>query len=141
MINPAVTEQVKQAVMQPIFFKGGLPGLGESKRFTLQVLDNNPVFFFLQSEDEEGIGLILLDPFLSFPAYSVDLSDLDKKDLEVEKKDDVLVFTTVTVLSEDKMITNLAAPLVINIRKQIARQIFLPERAEEMRTPLPSGKK
>jgi len=140
-MNPASTEQVKQAVLEPIFFKRGLPGLGESKRFTLQALDNNPLFFFLQSEDEEGIGLILLDPFLSFPGYIVELSDLDKKDLEVEKEDDVLVFTTVTVLSSDNMTTNLAAPLIINIRKQIARQIFLPERAAEMRTPLPVGKK
>ncbi|MDO9536609.1 MAG: flagellar assembly protein FliW [Bacillota bacterium] len=140
-MNPAGTEQVKQATPQPILFKSGLPGLGESKRFTLQTLENNPLFFFLQSEDDEGIGLILLDPFLSFPGYSVELNDLDKKDLEVEKDDDVLVFTTVTVISTDKMITNLAAPLVINIKKQIARQIFLPERSAEMRTPLPTGKK
>lgn len=140
-MNSAGTQQAEQALLQPIFFKCGLPGLGESKRFTLQALENNPLFFFLQSEDEEGIGLILLDPFLGFPGYSVELSDLDKKDLEVEKEDDVLVFTTVTVISEDKMITNLAAPLIINIRKQTARQIFLSERAAEMRTPLPTVKK
>ena len=35
------------------------------------------------------------------------------------------------------MTTNLAAPIIININKRLGKQIIIPERVEEMRTPLP----
>ena len=35
------------------------------------------------------------------------------------------------------MTTNLAAIIVINIEKRLAKQVILSERIEQMRTPLP----
>ncbi|NLL21910.1 MAG: flagellar assembly protein FliW, partial [Firmicutes bacterium] len=76
-----------------------------------------------------------------FPDYSVELSEAEREELEVEQREDVLVFTTVTVLDRKRMTTNLAAPIVININKYLARQIIIPERAGETRTPLPEHEK
>ncbi len=121
---------------KPILFKRGLPGLGANSRFTLYGIEGNPLFFYLQSLDEPGVGLILVDPFPFFPHYDVTLGAADKKELQVEKKEEVLVFTTVTLLGENRMTANLAAPIVINVHKRLARQIIIPDRVEEMRTPL-----
>jgi len=78
-----------------------------------------------------------VDPFPCFPDYSLEISDQDKKELQLDQVEDVLVFTTVTLLGESKMTTNLAAPVVVNTRSRLAKQLILPERVEEMRVPLP----
>ena len=134
-----VTQDIKEPIetAEPITFTRSLPGLGKSRRFTLHVIDENPLFYYLQSLEEGDIGLILVDPFPCFPEYSLELNELDRKELEVDQKEDVLVFTTVTVLGESKMTTNLAAPVVMNTRKRLAKQVILPERVNEMRVPLP----
>ena len=116
--------------------KKALPGLENSKRFIPHLLEGNPLYF-LQSADEQEVGLILLDPFLLFPDYSVELSTAERDELEIDKREEVLVFTTVTVLERKRMTTNLAAPIIININKRLGKQIIIPERVEEMRTPLP----
>ncbi|MGI6307412.1 MAG: flagellar assembly protein FliW [Dethiobacteria bacterium] len=127
----------KTVIPGKIFFKQGLPGLESYREFTLQVIENNPFFYYLQSAGEEAIGLILLDPFPCFPGYSLKLSTEDKQELQADKKEDLLVLTTVTITGERSMTTNLAAPIVINLRKGLARQIIIPERLAERRTPIP----
>lgn len=122
---------------EPIFFKKGLPGLGKSRHFILQIIESNPFFYYLRSMEEEEVGLILVDPFPCFPGYNLELPEADQKELELEKEEDVLVFTTVTILGENKMTANLAAPIIINAERRVAKQIILSERIEQMRTPLP----
>ena len=129
--------QVEKTWPEFIFFKHGLPGLGKSRHFILQLIESNPFFYYLRSVEEEEVGLILVDPFPCFPGYDLEIAEADQKELELENKEDVLVFTTVTVLGENKMTTNLAAPIVINIEKRLANQVILSERIEQMRTPLP----
>ena len=67
----------------------------------------------------------------------MELSTAERDELEIDKREEVLVFTTVTVLERKRMTTNLAAPIIININKRLGKQIIIPERVEEMRTPLP----
>lgn len=122
---------------EPILFKKGLPGLGKSRRFILQGIEDNPYFYYLRSLEDEEVGLILVDPFPCFPGYGFELPKTEQKELELEQKEDVLVFTTVTVLGENKMTVNLAAPIIINAKRKVAKQLILSERIEQMRTPLP----
>jgi len=103
----------------------------------LQPIDGNPFFYYLRSAEEEEVGLILVDPFPCFPSYNLELPKSEQEELELEQKEDVLIFTTVTVLGEDEMTTNLAAPIVINAARRIAKQIIIPDKIEQMRTPLP----
>ena len=137
IIKDNTGEQVEASGREAITFQRGLPGLGESRRFNLYLMENNSLFYYLQSVSEPDLGLILIDPFPCFPDYSLELNEQDKKEIELEKKEDVLVLTTVTVLGEGKLTTNLSAPLVINVRRRLANQIITPERIGEMRSPLP----
>lgn len=120
-----------------IYFREGLPGLGESRRFELCRVPGSPFFFHLQSLEEKDIGFILMDPFPAFPDYSVELDENLKSELNIEKKEDILVLTTVTIAGEKKMTTNLAAPIVINLNQKLGIQVIIPERMEQMRAPLP----
>lgn len=119
-----------------VFFKQGLPGLENYREFTLRIIADNPFFYHLQATGEEALGLILLDPFPCFPSYSVELKAVDKLELQVEKKEDLLVLTTVTITRNGGMTTNLAAPLVLNLCRGLGRQVIFQERVDERRTPL-----
>lgn len=130
-------QKLEQQEQDTITFQRGLPGLGQSKEFSLFPIANNPLFYYLQSTSDPELGLILIDPFPCFPDYTLELSDQDKKELELERKEDVLVFTTVTVLGGGKLTTNLSGPIVINARRKLAKQLIIPDRINEMRTPLP----
>ncbi len=130
-------KNTKNKEQEPITFQRGLPGLGENREFTLHPIENNSLFYYLQSVNDPELGLILIDPFPCFPDYSLELNEQDKKELELERKEDVLVFTTVTVLGEGKLTTNLSGPIVINAGRRLAKQVIIPERISEMRTPLP----
>ena len=129
-------QQVKEGELLTVIFRQGLPGLGSSQRYNLYALEDNPFFYYLESVDEPEMSLVLMDPFSCFTGYSVELTEEDIKELEVSRQEDVLVLTTVTFAGEQKMTTNLAAPIVINLKKKLARQVFITEKMDSMRTPL-----
>ncbi|MEW5919781.1 MAG: flagellar assembly protein FliW [Bacillota bacterium] len=131
------TREHEEKTEEAIIFRRGLPGLGRNKKFSLYMIENNPLFYYLRSVDEPEVGLILIDPFPCFPEYSIELNEQDKKEIELERQEDVLVFTTVTVLGEGKLTTNLSAPVVVNAGRRLAKQVIIPERIGQMRTPLP----
>lgn len=130
-------EMAQSKEQEALTFVRGLPGLGQSREFKLYPIENNPLFYYLQSINDPQLGLIVIDPFPCFPDYSLELNEQDKQEIELERKEDVLVFTTVTVLGKGKLTTNLSGPIVINARRRLAKQIIIPDRINEMRTPLP----
>ncbi len=136
-ITRNAVQQPKSTDQEPIVFQRGLPGLGQYREFKLYPIENNPLFYYLQSVNDPELGLILIDPFPCFPDYSLELNEQDKKEIKLENKEDVLLFTTVTVLGEGKLTTNLSGPIVINAARRLAKQVIIPDRINEMRTPLP----
>ena len=130
------SRQAENKEHEAITFQRGLPGLGQHREFSLYPIENNPLFYYLQSVNDPELGLILIDPFPCFPDYCLELHEQDKKEIELERKEDVLVFTTVTVLGEGNMTTNLSGPIVINAARRLAKQVIIPDRINEMRTPL-----
>ena len=129
-------QQVKEGELLTVIFRQGLPGFGSSQKYNLYALEDNPFFYYLESVDEPEMSLVLMDPFSCFTGYSVELTEEDISELEVSRQEDVLVLTTVTFAGEQKMTTNLAAPIVINLKKKLARQVFITEKMDSMRTPL-----
>lgn len=123
----------------PLLFKKGIAGLEELHHYNLQALPDNPLFYHLLSTENQTMGFILLDPFPVFPDYSVTLSDGEIAALAVESKDDLLVLTTVNISGEKGLTTNLAAPIVVNLRNNTAMQLIIPEKIRELRTPLPQA--
>jgi flagellar assembly factor FliW len=125
------------SIPKKISFRQGLPGLENYREFNLQAIENNPFFYHLQSTAEKAVGLILIDPFPCFPGYSVELGADEQQELQADKKEDLLVLTTVTIAGEKKITSNLAAPIVINLARGLALQIIIPERLPERRALVP----
>ncbi len=119
----------------PFYFPHGLPGLEDFRLFYVEPIPGNRLFCLLQSMEEEEVGLILVDPFPFFSDYNVDLLETDKRDLRLSSEKDMVIFTTVTVEGE-QLCTNLAAPILINLKSKRGKQIVISQRTGQMRMPL-----
>lgn len=120
-------------------FVKGIPGFEELKKYVLLPADEKgeTPFFFLQSIEIGEVSFFLLDTFAFFEEYDVKLEDPVLEKLEIEKPEDVIVLTTITVKGEFKdATTNLKAPLVINHNKQLGMQIVLDYKPYMIKQPL-----
>jgi len=109
-----------------VHFQNGIPGFLEEKTFILLKLDQDSPFYILQSTNTAELGFVIVNPFQFFTTYEFDLSDNDKTQLKLESKQDVVVYTILNVKDpfEDST-ANLQAPIVLNARKNEAKQIIL----------------
>lgn len=116
-------EIVKQDILT---FEQGLLGLEDYKKFVLLPIDANLPLILLQSVDQKEIGFVIAYPFAFKKDYSFDISDEDREQLQIEKEEEVLTYTIVTMKEtlEDST-TNLLAPIIINIEKKLGKQIVL----------------
>ncbi|WP_226529284.1 flagellar assembly protein FliW [Metabacillus niabensis] len=109
-----------------VHFQNGIPGFLEEKSFILLKLDQDSPFYILQSTNTAELGFVIVNPFQFFTTYEFDLSDNDKAQLKLESEQDVVVYTILNVKDpfEDST-ANLQAPIVLNTRKNEAKQIIL----------------
>lgn len=118
-----------------LFFPWGLPGLERYRRFAVAPVPENRFFMLLQSRDEPAVEMLLLDPFPLFPEYRCTLTDSDRQDLELERREDLLLYTTVSA-SQGGLCTNLAAPLAINAVSRLGKQLYLHQYSGQLSVPL-----
>lgn len=124
-VNTKALGTVEADERQKVHFPRGLMGFENFKDFVLLNAPQEP-FYYLQSLDVAEISFILIDPFLFRPDYILDLSDEDLEAIKVEKKEDALVFSIVTVPpSGGPMTANLMGPIIINRKANIAYQAIL----------------
>jgi flagellar assembly factor FliW len=110
---------------QRIRFPFGLLGFEKFKEYVLLDARQQP-FYYLQSLDVPEVAFVLLDPFLFKPDYSPDIDDEELAAIGVERAEDALVFSIVTIPDDGSPMTaNLMGPVVINRANRLARQTVL----------------
>jgi flagellar assembly factor FliW len=110
---------------QRITFPHGLLGFENLKDYVLLDAERQP-FYWLQSLDAERVAFILVNPFLFRPDYELDIDDEELRDIGIDKAEDALIFSIVTVPADGAPMTaNLQGPLVINREARLARQSIL----------------
>ncbi|MGE4484064.1 MAG: flagellar assembly protein FliW [Oscillospiraceae bacterium] len=120
-----------------IFFSQGIPGLEDIKRFALIHHDKTYPINWLQAVDVPHISLPVIDPFVILPDYEFDIIDNDISDLSLNAKNDLHV-VNVVVIPEDikKMTVNLSAPILINIRMNLGKQVIIDRKGYQIRYPV-----
>jgi len=116
-----------------ITFKEGIPGFEHLRSFIVILLDQTKPFFWLQSV-EEDISLPVISPFDVNADYSPMIDDSIFDELGIEKEDDLLVLN-VAIIPDDmtKMTVNLVAPILINVAKNLGKQIIIEGGEYQMR--------
>lgn len=111
-----------------IDMRGGIIGFEHLKKYVLHIKDDNNPFWWFQSLDDGAIAFVVINPYSAKADYETMISDNDVKLLEIEEADDVVLLAIVTINQNPFSVSlNLRAPLVINAKKKIAKQIVLEE--------------
>ncbi|MFJ7185434.1 flagellar assembly protein FliW [Lysinibacillus xylanilyticus] len=107
-------------------FEHGLLGLENEKNFVLLPIDAELPLAILQSVDNVEIGFVVAYPFAFKKDYSFDISEDDRNQLQIEKEENVLTYSIVTMKETFQESTiNLLAPIIVNMDKKCGKQIVL----------------
>ncbi|MED3802753.1 flagellar assembly protein FliW [Lysinibacillus xylanilyticus] len=107
-------------------FEHGLLGLEDEKKFVILPIDADLPLAILQSVEHKEIGFVVAYPFAFKKDYSFDISEDDRDQLQIEKEEDVLTYSIVTMKETFQESTiNLLAPLIVNMDKKCGKQIVL----------------
>jgi flagellar assembly factor FliW len=123
-----------------IHFPKGIPGFEDEKEFIVVLTgDIEFPFSYLQSVKSNDLAFIVTDPFLFLTEYDFELSDEDADYIgitNVEQVDDIAIYSIVTIPEDvDQTTINISAPIVINLKKKLGKQVLLKE-YDEMKHPL-----
>lgn len=112
---------------QVLIFPEGLLGFESQKEYALLPAPNNQYFYWLQSTTVKELAFLVVDPFVFFPRYGVDLDKETLQHLKISEQKQVAILTIVTIPKADvkQATTNLVGPLVLNLKERLGAQIVL----------------
>jgi flagellar assembly factor FliW len=117
-----------------IEMRGGIIGFEHLKKYILHIKDEENPFWWFQSLDDGAISFVVINPFVAKADYGPVIDDNDTKLLEIENAEDVVLLTIVTIRQTPfSASVNLRAPIVVNAKKKIAKQVILEDPAYPVR--------
>jgi flagellar assembly factor FliW len=123
-----------------LHFEKGLPGFEDEKQFVLLPIEGTP-FSTLQSVSTKNLAFFTTNPFLFFTKYDFELAESVQEQLKINEESDVLVLVILTIQEPlDKSTANLQAPVVINFKENLAKQVVLTDNRYRTRHELTESK-
>jgi len=113
--------------------------LGFEKLTTYRLVEPRDAYplKFLQSAESETVSFICIDPAAVKRDYEVPLGQEEAEALSLESPEDAMILTMVVVPEDPRhMTTNLAGPLVVNVKTRQGRQIILNSEKYPLRFPV-----
>lgn len=110
-----------------ISFSEGLLGFEDIKRYIIiNNQDNEVPFNWLQSVDEPNLAFVITNPFIFVDNYEFNIPDKVVKSLELEKHEDLNIYSIVVVPESIENVTiNLKGPVIVNRKSGKAKQVVL----------------
>jgi flagellar assembly factor FliW len=125
-INTARFGEIDIQDSEIISFPDGIPGFEQMNQFIIVKPNLELPFSFLQSVDDGDIAFIIASPFVFYPDYEFEISDQAKNELSIKEEQDVLVWNIVSIReSLEEATINLLAPVIVNTREQVGKQVVL----------------
>jgi flagellar assembly factor FliW len=126
------------AESEVIAFPWGLPGFPQLRQFLVLSVPGQDGFIWLQSLDDVKVAMPLCDPWSLFDDYEAHLPQYAKQSMGIGAPDDFCIMCVCVVgKGAAEMTINLLAPVVINLKTRVGRQITLENQAYSVRTPIP----
>ncbi|MBX5492392.1 MAG: flagellar assembly protein FliW [Chloroflexi bacterium] len=120
-----------------LVFPHGLPGFESHVHFALLEEPAYLPFCWLQSLHDPDVAFIMLDPFLLRPDYDFELSPADVALLQLDEHTVPRVFCILVVPGDVRQMTaNLKAPVVLNPRRRLGKQVILTDDRYPLRHPV-----
>ncbi|MED9904692.1 MAG: flagellar assembly protein FliW [Lachnospiraceae bacterium] len=139
-VNTRIFGEVDIENEKIIEFPGGIIGFPQLTKFALIHNEEKGVgagIRWLQSMQEEGFAMPVMDPLVVQPDYNPEVEDELLKDLGELNADNLLVLVTVTVPTDlTKMTVNLKGPIVVNSQTKKACQVIVEGDAYVVKFPI-----
>ncbi len=121
-----------------VVFPWGLPGFDHLKTFAVLSLSNQDHLVWLQSLEDVDVAIPAADPWVFFPSYDPKIPAFARLSLDLDKAEDFTILGIVVVPEHGQMYMNLMAPVLVNLRSRVARQVALEIGGYSVATPIPS---
>jgi len=120
-----------------ITFADGIPGFEDNKKFVIVRNENYAPFEWLVCVDGTKLRFAMLNPMIVYPEYSPNISRPQLDGLDLRHAEDILMYSFVTISALPSESTlNLMAPVIINTKKMVGRQIILENSDYSTREPV-----
>ncbi len=107
-------------------FPEGMLGFSKVLEYVLVERTDDSLFLWLQALKKPSVAFPLLEPQIFEKSYAVELAEEDRDQLKLQDLKHAKVFSIVTIPSDPtKMTANLKAPIVINLKTRLAKQVIL----------------
>lgn len=106
----------------------GIMGFPAYTQYCLVDAGDETLILWLQSLENPEIAFPVLEPKIFKPDYTARLSSSELRELKLENINQSAVFSILTIPEDiTQMTSNLKAPLVVNLKEQVGRQVILQE--------------
>jgi flagellar assembly factor FliW len=106
-------------------FPWGLPGFENLRAFIVIQLETQDQIFWLQSLDDLNVALPMGDPWVFFPDYDPKLPSFARLSLDIQNAADFTLLAVMVGTDGGPTYMNLMAPIVVNLKSRIGRQVPL----------------
>jgi len=118
--------EVEIAESEVLTLPEGLLGFQPIRRYAILKDPEEEPFLWLQSMDEASLSFVVVDPFIFFPGYEIQIKSQELSSIQLDDLSNATVLVIVTVPEEPMDLTaNLRGPLVINTHVNQAKQLVL----------------
>ena len=133
--DPAIAPTTDGSTL--LTFPKGLVGFPHLTQFGLIEPKDAYPLKFLQSLETPEVSFICVDPACVKKDYEVPLSPEEAEALHLEAPGEAMILTLVVIPDDPRnMTTNLAGPLVINVKTRVGFQIVLNAEKYPLRFPI-----
>lgn len=118
-----------------ITFKEGMLGFDNLKKYYVVDPDDETFILWLQSVEDGSVAFPIIEPNIFKHDYSIHLLPSELLSLDLQNLTESTVYTVLTIPKGDivNMSANLKAPIVINTKTKMARQIVLQDSKLDVR--------
>lgn len=109
-----------------INFQEGILGFEKLTKYFVVDPGDSTLILWLQSTEDAEVAFPIIEPKIFKPDYTAKLLPADMNSVQIETVADAKIYTILTIPQNiAEMSANLKAPIVINNKKKIAKQIVL----------------
>ncbi len=122
-------------------FDEGIPGFEKAKKFTVLTDPAEAPFGRLTALDYD-LCFLAVDPWLFNKDYAPDVDDADVEKIGSPSNEEILILVIANIPEDPRESTvNLAAPVIINTKRGLGRQVIIRNHAEySAKFPIWQGK-
>lgn len=120
-----------------IIFPQGIPGFEKCREFVMVSIPEYVPFEWLTCIDGSKLRFAIINPMLFRPDYAPNMQKETLADLQIEKPEDILLYSIVTI-REDAFASsaNLLGPIIINKSRRIGKQVILDDDRYSTQEPI-----